>query len=82
MWISAMQLVGLGMLILEIWATIKNIKTRRSTEKTDKNRKHYLLAWLTGIPLGIASAFLWFPTEGNHGQQNKIIGIPFIYIHG
>lgn len=78
MWLSVMQLVGLGLLIFEIWATIKNIKAKRQTEKTDTMRKHYLRAWLIGIPLGIASAFMWFPIQGNHGQQYKVIGIPFI----
>ena len=78
MWISTMQLVGLGVLILEVWATFVNIKARGKTEKPDKWRKYYFLAWLIGIPLGIASAFMWFPTQGNHGQQYKIIGIPFI----
>jgi hypothetical protein len=78
MWISAMQLVGLGVLILEIWATIVNSKARKQTEKTDKKRKYYFLAWILGIPLGIASVFMWFPTQGNHGQQYQIIGIPFI----
>jgi len=72
-----MNLVGLGVLIFEIWATIKNIKARRQIEKTDKRRKYYLLAWLIGISLGIASAFMWYPTQGTHGQQYKIIGIPF-----
>ncbi len=73
-----MNLVGLGVLIFEIWITIKNIKARRQIEKTDKRRKYHLLAWLIGIPLGIASAFMCFPTQGNHGQQYRIIGIPFI----
>ena len=72
-----MNLVGLGVLIFEIWITIKNIKARGQIENTDKRRKYHLLAWLIGIPLGIASAFMWFPTQGNHGQQYKIIGIPF-----
>jgi hypothetical protein len=77
MWISALYLVGLGVLIFEIWATIKNIKTRRQIEKTDKMIKYHLLAWFIGIPLGIASVFMWYRTQGTHGQQYKIIGTPF-----
>lgn len=78
MWISAMQLVGLGVLFLEVWATVVNIKAKKQTEKSFKGQKYYFLAWLIGIPLGIASVFMCFPTLGNHGQQYKIIGIPFI----
>lgn len=64
MWISAMQLVGLGVLFLEVWATVVNIKAKKQTEKIFKGQKYYFLAWIIGIPLGIASVFMWFPTQG------------------
>ncbi len=78
MWISAMQLVGLVVLILEIWVTAVNIKAKKQTAGPLKGQKHYVLAWLIGIPLGIASVFMWYTTQGNQGQQYKIIGIPFL----
>jgi hypothetical protein len=78
MWITTMQVIGLVLLILEIWAVIVNARIWRQFDKSDKRRKYYILAWVIGIPFGIASVFMCYPTSVNHGQQYKTIGIPFL----